>query len=357
MSCSISNERGRCSNHGYYCDLPGKELDCICDDGWTSLGCFALVGGTDCDGQDYHSLILWYIAILTTALCMIPTLTLLFHRTLRYTWNTKIIWGFEYNAKSLFPWFNQLQLFDLFLFSLLKIIYKNQQLIGRDIAITIVYLFSPLLTIISLVTYFFIVTKFLRHYTTSLNPEIRDKVLKRFNVLNKLALLIPVLSLIPSLIPIVGISMPEYRDVYAKISLIGMGLMVTMLGSLCVNALDFLLRELSSHINSFDQSDKDIIIVYKRLRLAYYGFFMNTIGIASTYWLFGIWDFLFTKTTYLFVYIICCVAIASLILIKTLSTISRPSVVKPTDEVILLHTANSLSAISSSRVHVVSVIH
>jgi hypothetical protein len=318
------------------------------------LGCFALVGGTDCDGQDYHSLILWYIAILTTALCMIPTLTLLFHRIFRYTWNIETIRAFEYNAKSLFPWFNQLQLFAFFLFSLLKIIYKNQQLIGRDIAITVVYLFNPLIAIISLVTYFLIVTKFLRQYTISLNPEIGKKVLKRFNFLNKLALLIPVLSLIPSLIPIVGISLPKYRDVYAKISLIGMGLMVIMLGTLCVNALGFLLRELSSHINLFDQSDKDIIIVYKRLRIAYYGFFMNTIGIGSTYWLFGIWDFLFTKTTYLFFYQICCVAIASIILILTLSTISRPSMVKPTNEEILLDTSNGTSTIHLP--HVVSLI-
>jgi hypothetical protein len=180
-----------------------------------------------------------------------------------------------------------------------------------------------------------------------LNPEIGKKVLKRFNFLNKLALLIPVLSLIPSLIPIVGISLPRYRDVYAKISLIGMGLMVIMLGTLSVNALGFLLRELSSHINLFDQSDKDIIIVYKRLRIAYYGFFMNTIGIGSTYWLFGIWDFLFTKTTYLFFYQICCIAISSIILIITLSTISRPrpSVVKPTNEEILLDTSNGTSTI------------
>jgi hypothetical protein len=118
------------------------------------LGCFTLVGRANCDGQGYHSLILWYVATVNTALCMISTLTLLFHRTLRYTWNTKIIWGFEYNSKFLCPWFKQLQLFDLFLLSLLKIIYKNQQLIERDIAITIVYLFSPLLPIMSLVTYF-----------------------------------------------------------------------------------------------------------------------------------------------------------------------------------------------------------
>jgi hypothetical protein len=217
---------------------------------------------------------------------------------------------------------------------------------------TLVFTFTLLIPMIALVIYFLIVTNFLRQYSITLKPKIGSNVLRRFNYLDKLALSLPVLTLIPSLVPILGITMPKYRNLYAKISLIGMGAIVFMLGILFVNALGFLLQELSSHINTFDQSDKDIMIVYKRLRIAYYGFFLNSLGIGSTYWLFGIWDFLFTKTTYLFFYGICCSTLASIILIVTLSSIYRPSTVKPNLIEVLLDTSDAGSN-SPSVVHAV----
>lgn len=208
----------------------------ICILSLVGLGLFALTEGSDCDGVDYQSLIIWYISILITSLCMIPTLTLLFYR---YFGSIRTAsWVFTYDAKSLFQVVNFLHLIACFLFSLLKIVYKDKVLIGRDISMTLVFAFALLIPVIALVIYFLIVTNFLRQYSITLKPEIGENVLRHFNYLDKLAVSLPVLTLIPSLVPILGITIPKYRNVYAKVSLIGTGTIVFILG-ICVRALGF----------------------------------------------------------------------------------------------------------------------
>mmetsp|Transcript_13058 Transcript_13058/g.12655 ORF Transcript_13058/g.12655 Transcript_13058/m.12655 type:complete len:354 (+) Transcript_13058:239-1300(+) len=324
MTCLPNDQRGRCSNHGYYCAEP--QPHCVCDQDWNGAGCFALFEGSDCGSHDSESAILWYVTLIITTLCLIPIVRLLWVRCVKQ--QTLLI--VTYDAKSLYPLIALLDTFAFIFFAILKIIYGHKQLIGRDIAITFGYTFAPLLCIISLVFYFFIVIKFLMSLTYSMPVEVGNKVAKRFNILTTFVLFIPPFSIVFCAVPFIGIGVPQYRTIFAKISLIGMGFMALIYGLIILNALGFLLEELSSHINSFAQADHDIKIVYKRLKLAYYLIANNSATVAFTYFVFGFYDFLLKKTTYLFVYQLCSCALGSIILILTISGIPiSPSKILP----------------------------
>jgi hypothetical protein len=134
------------------------------------------------------------------------------------------IWIFTYEAKSLYPLTVLISLCPYILFSILKIIYSDQQLVGRDILITMVYMLCPMLTFFTLVCYFFIVIRFLKSLTATMAPEIGNKVARRFNLLTTLIFCIPPLAIITCGMPVMGIPFPRYRNIFAKFSLIGNGM-------------------------------------------------------------------------------------------------------------------------------------
>jgi len=323
MNSPTSNERSRCSNHGYY---SSPDVGCVCDDKWTDSGCFALAEGPDCDITRSDTIILWYFCIILTLVCTAPTLRLLLVRCI----NKRSFRIFTYDAKSLYPLMSLLSKFMFLLGAILKIIYGNQQLIGREIAISLSYTLGLLLTINSLVIYFFIVIKFLQRLTQSMSPEIGFIMVKRFNLLTTSVLFVPPLSIIFCLIPLFGIPQPKYRNIFAKTSFIGTGIMATMYAISVLNALGFLLQALSNHMNSIALFDEDIRTVYKRILLAYGVIAKVSFTVAFAYFIFGFWDFLLRKTIYIIVYNICGCAIGSTILILTISKITRPAPVVPT---------------------------
>lgn len=222
--------------------------------------------------------------------------------------------------------------FVCYLFAILKIIYGNRQLIGRDIAISLVYPFVPLSITMCVIMFYFMVIHFLKSLTISMAPEVGDKVTKRFNLLSTLILFVPPFSIIFCLVPLLGIPLPKYRNVFTKLYFVGEGVMALCLGSLMLNALGYLLGELSRHINSVSQPDEDIRTVYKRLcLLTYYIIALNVFLLPFTYLIFGFWDVLLKKTTYLiFCQLNSCVLVSH-ILIFTISGIQvcRPDKVVP----------------------------
>jgi hypothetical protein len=286
---------------------------------------FALIEGSDCGGKYSQSEILWYFTMVLTTLSMLPPLRLLYIRFMQ----KRVLWVFTYDVKYLFPpsILFTLMVFDVF--AILKIIYRNEILIGRDIVISLVCTFAPILTMVCLVMYFLIVLNFLRGLTVSMAPAIGNKVIKRFNLLAIRILFIAPLFIISCVLPLLGIPLPKYRNVFAKVYFIGMGVTLTIYCSLLLNAFGFLLKELSNHIGSFAQSDHDIKTVYNRLRLAYYCIAFNCQPVAFSYFMFGFWDYLLTKTTYLVVFHLCGCALGSTVLILTISEIPRASRILP----------------------------
>jgi hypothetical protein len=159
--------------------------------------------------------------------------------------------------------------------------------------------------------------------------EVGYKLNKRFDLLSTLVLFLFPLIIVSCLIPLLGIPMPKYRNIFVKFYFLGMGTTVSIYGLLVLNAFGFLLRELSSHIASFVQADQDIITVYKRLTLCYYTIAYHCITVALSFFIFGFWDFLLKYTTYVVVYQLIGSALASTVLIFTISGIYRPEKVLP----------------------------
>jgi hypothetical protein len=318
MSCLPSNERGRCSNHGYYCTDPNP--GCICDKNWKGLGFFALVEGLGCDSKDPENSILWSITLILAAISMISILRVLYFRCIK----KKTVCIFKYDASSLFPLTALLSQISTFLLALIKIVYQNKQLIGRDIATTILYGVFPLLYIITLVNYFSMVVKFLRGSIEGFPSEIRGKVLKRFDCLSYLILTASPIAIFSCFIPIVGIPLPIYRNIFARASMIGHGATALLYGLFTCNVLKLLLLELSSHINSVDQVDEAIKIIHKRLHFAYRIISSNCLVVGVTCITFGSWDFLIRKSTYLICVLVCGTSFAFIMLMFTISDVSRP---------------------------------
>jgi hypothetical protein len=142
----------------------------------------------------------------------------------------KTLWIFTSEAKSIFPLIAIITKIEFFIFAVVKLIYKDQMLIGRDIGISILYWLTAPLCFTSLIIYFFIVIKFLKSMTESMSSAIKEKVAKRFDLLTTLVYYIPPLSVISTVLPLFGIGFAEYRNIFAKASLIGNGVVAFFYG-------------------------------------------------------------------------------------------------------------------------------
>jgi hypothetical protein len=134
----------------------------------------------------------------------------------------KTLWIFTSEAKSIFPLIALINKIGFFLFALIKLIYNDKQLVGKEIGISIVYALGCPLIFTSLIVYFFIVIKFLKSTTESMSSEIKEKVTKRFDLLATLVYFILPLTTVSTFLPLFGIGFHEYRNIFAKVMLIGM---------------------------------------------------------------------------------------------------------------------------------------
>jgi hypothetical protein len=111
--------------------------------------------------------------------------------------------------------------------------------------------------------------KFLKGYSCMMTPESRGKVERRFASLQSKVLLIPLLAIVPCSLPLVSMGRPQYLTVFGMAYLIGNGLLTICYGGFQYLAVGFLLEELTSYIKTSTTVADDILIVYKRLRLAH----------------------------------------------------------------------------------------
>jgi hypothetical protein len=180
-------------------------------------GFFALYKAPDCRYQDSISIYLWYITIIFSTIAMILPTRLLYLRAIK----EKTIWIISYDAKSTYPLSVILCLGTFNFVAILKVIYPDEQLIGRDLAISFAYSMSVGSCLTSLVNYFFVIIKFLRTATQSMPLEIGQKVKKRFDTLCSIIVNISAFFTLMALIPIFGLRFSNYRTIFAKISLLG----------------------------------------------------------------------------------------------------------------------------------------
>jgi hypothetical protein len=198
MDCFTANERGACSNRGYYCSDP--QPGCICDDTWHGAGFFALNEGLDCTSQDSVTKYLWYITVIFSTVAMILPTKLLLRRALR----NNTLWIISYNAKSTYPLSVIVCLSTFNFVAILKVI-EPDKLVGKDLTISFAYALCTGTCLLSLINYFFVLIKFLRSLTRSMTAERCLKVRKRFDTLCRLVNYVSPIFFLSSLIPLMGV--------------------------------------------------------------------------------------------------------------------------------------------------------
>ena len=226
------------------------------------------------------------------------------------------------DAKSIFPFFFLASQIAGTALCSLKIVYKDRQIVGRDVAMTFSAGLLPLFAQWGLVIYYFVIIKCLKSYTTMMTVERSERVAKRFATFTRICMTIPPASFIYSMMPLVGLPYPFYERTFAVIYLIGNGINAWLFGALTTLSLRILLIELQNQVESFPETSSDIRQVFRRLTYAYYVIASMSFIIGASYIIFGSSRYLMARSTYLFIFQQLTCPPSSTILILTVSRIS-----------------------------------
>ena len=269
-------------------------------------GDFVQQSGLDCDINLGGLTALAYIDLVVALLCCAMILRYLIVRILRRKKNSSICpstYAEFFVARTIFPYFFLLHSVGDLVFCVLKLYSKEIPLVGTDIALTIVAAFCPVAIFCGLVLYYIVIINFLKGYAYMMAPESKDKVDIRFHHLLTSSYSIPPLSIIAAFAPCVTLRYPEYQKGAGGMYLVGSGLIAAFYGTLYALALGFLITEIRLHIENSSLECKDLALVLWRLRAAYYsGAMLFSIALFS-YGIFGAWDYLLRKSSYIFLII------------------------------------------------------
>ena len=312
---ATSSHRSHCSNHGDYDSV----LGCVCDDGWTGLGDFSTISGIHCDINTAAVTGLFYFVLFTNTVCMMMVARYLIVRLI----GNRSLCSISLNPRSIFPVLFLAEMAVCSIFAITKIVYQDKQIVGRDLFITLIATLLPLCAQVGLVFYFFVVINCLKTYAIMMTDERRELLENRFAILSRICSMIPALSISFSIMPAVGLRYPRYSHSFAMIFHIGTGTTAWLYGIVAASAVRYLIIELQSHVDSFAQSSDDLQLVIKRLSGAYVVIIHNCFmtGFDST--IFGAYDYLLARSTYLFIVGIFGVPIGATVLMLTVSKLPR----------------------------------
>jgi hypothetical protein len=220
-------------------------------------------------------------------------------------------------------------LFDSIFYLVLKIIYEDKQIIGKDTYITIAGCFFPIFGQFGMVFYFLIIIKFLKSYITIMSSERRDRISSRFALLITICWMILPLSFIFGIMPVIGLQHPKHSHMLGMIFLIGIGTNAWLYGMLTSSALRDVLIELNKDINSFQQSSRDLKLVLLRLTIAYYAIIFNAFSVGFVAILFGVYEYLTRRFTFM---IILSAFFCSITLTLMILTVSKIPIIKDNNE-------------------------
>ena len=283
------------------------------------LGDFSVANGVHCDINLAAITNTYYLILICNTACMLSIIRYLIVRCVE----KRSIFIVTLDPKSIFPFFFLACMIIVTSISILKIIHKDQQIIGRDFTMTFLGTFLPLFAQWGLVIYFFVVIRCLKSYTVMMTAERSERVAKGFAILSAICLTIPPTSFMYSVLPLVGLPYPFYEGTFAIIYLIGNGINAWLYGTLTTLSLRFLLKELQNQVESFPETSSDIRQVFRRLTYAYYVIASMSFIIGASYIIFGSSRYLMARSTYLFIFQQLTCPPSSTILILTVSRMSH----------------------------------
>ena len=283
------------------------------------LGDFSVEYGVHCDINLAAVTNTYYLILVCNTVCMLSIIRYFIVRCIE----KRSILIITFDPKSIFPFFFLACMVIVTSISILKIIHKDQQIIGRDVAMTFLGTLLPLFAQWGLVIYFFVVIRCLKSYTTMMTAERSVRVVRRFAKFSTICLMIPPTSFMYSVLPLVGLSYPAYESKFAVVYLIGNGINAWLYGALTSLSMSFLLKELQNQVESFPETSRDIRQVLRRLTYAYYVIASMSFIIGASYIVFGCFRYLLARSTYLFIFQQLTCPPSSTILILTVSRMSH----------------------------------
>ena len=265
-----------------------------------------------------------YVNIIGSSIC---NLLLLRYFVVRIIAKKKLFF-LSTDPKSVFPLFFLLHGIGDFIFSVLKIASPVRPVVGRDVSITLMAVFLPVLCFCGLVLYYSVIINFLKGYSRIMRKESRDKVDQKFAILLKRSYWLPPLSMLPCLLPLIGLGLPEYTTQFGMTYLIANGVLALLYGALFNFALGFLLQELDINLKEreSDIGSDDLRLVYSRLKAAYFAGSGSFVMIGFSYLIFGSFQVLLRKSSYLILIIQITTHPVFTVLILTVSHISHAPV-------------------------------
>ena len=156
-----------------------------------------------------------------------------------------------------------------------------------------------------------------------MSAESKEKVEQRFLKLLVSSYAIPIFMFIFAISPCIGLNYPIYERIFAKIYLIGIGIISGYYGALYGLAFCFLINEIEIHTLSSSDIGVDLLLVLRRLKLAYYAGTSLFAMVMVSHFLCGCWDFLTNKSSYVLLIIQILSQLVVTTLILTISRISN----------------------------------
>ena len=293
MNCSSLVRAKKCTGNGYLC-LP-QDI-CLCDAGWTSLNDYSIVEGDNCT---INILSIMFLSIVD----LMPAVAFLF-LILRYiSVRLKSMPCRSMEAKSWCPFaFAVVGVVD-FLLAAFKLSFAEPEIIGRDINSSILQSLFIFFCFISLTLYYRVVLKFLRGYSRMMSSDDRSNLRYNYDVLQKFSGLIILFSIPVSSASILAHISPSYIISWTVLGVAGTGLLVFIYSLFLTTAIGFLISELAPYIKSTTPSYVgDLRVVCTRMRITYYlGGGMILFGSAAMV-IFGSWEFLRDKVSYIIIF-------------------------------------------------------
>ena len=286
----------------------------------TGYGDFAITPYVNCDINVDALRALSFIDIVGSTICNLLLLRYFIVRSMA----KKRLFFLSTDPRSVFPLFFLLHGIGDFIYAVIKVSYEEPPIVGKDLSVTFLAVLLPFFCFCGLVLYYYVIINFLKGYSRMMSAESREKVEKRFASLKKISRAIPPISAIPCILPLVSLGYPQYGEIFAATYLIGNGILAMFYGLLFNFALGFLLTELHGHLEVDNGSGSDDIQqIYRRLRIAYCIGSVLFFIIGFSYMIFGSYEVLLRKSSYLILVIQITVHPTFTVLILTVSRISH----------------------------------
>ena len=189
-----------------------------------------------------------------------------------------------------------------FLLAISKFAFGKPEIIGRDIGPSVLQLLFTFFCFISLTLYYRVVLKFLKGYSRMMSTNDRNNLRHSYDVLQKYSWLIVLFSLPVSAAPILAYCYQSHILILTIVGVAGTGLLVFIYGVFLITAIGLLLAELTPYTKSATSAFVgDLNVVCMRMRITFYlGGGIIIFG-ASAMVIFGSWDFLRNKVSYIII--------------------------------------------------------